>query len=167
MYAFSFGDMMEVEIEKESGKMKTSANHLNDHVLRFRCRLPNGIKDNAFVFGISDFDKQKGRRVDGNDHAYILVKSDRVELALTLAEKALDMWALSCRAIPPPPSRPAPRPTALADFAGEMYGAEYITFKKGDVVLQLLAPIGVDAEDWAYGHAPDGKVGWYPPQYVR
>ena len=166
-YAALYGDAMKIEVEKVTGKLKTSANNLNDHVMRFRCQFPNGVKDVSFVIGISDFDQQKGCRVAGNAHAYIQVKAGRVESALALAESALDMWGRSIRAIPPPPSRPAPRPTALADFAGEVYGAEYITFQQGGVVLPPRAPLGIDALGWAYGQAPDGKIGWYPGRYVR
>ena len=69
MYTHSFGEVMQIEIEQDTAKLKSSANHLNDHILRFRCRLPSGVKDVAFVLGISDFDKAKGYRVEGNAHA--------------------------------------------------------------------------------------------------
>ena len=66
---------------------------------------------------------------------------------------------------PPPPLRPAPRPTALADFDGNEYGPDYLNLAKGDVVVPARVPEGVDAEGWAYGSL-NGKLGWYPESFV-
>ena len=70
--------------------------------------------------------------------------------------------------IPPPPARPTPRPTALADFSGAAYGTadEYLSFRKGDVIWPTREPSGVPPCGWAYGRSPDGARGWYPPNFV-
>ena len=71
---------------------------------------------------------------------------------------------------PPKPRRPCPQPQetvlcALADFDGIPYGKEYLRFFKGDTIVKLLKPGGIDAEGWAYGKA-GGTTGWYPPAYA-
>ena len=67
--------------------------------------------------------------------------------------------------LPPPPRRLVPRPIALADFHGHLYGPGYLNLAKGDVVLPARVPEGVDAEGWAYGSL-DGKLGWYSASFV-
>ena len=57
-------------------------------------------------------------------------------------------------------------PRALADFDGEAYGPEYLTFSQGDAVQLLPLPHGVKDEGWALG-ATDAREGWYPPHYVQ
>ena len=148
--------------EKNCNKLLTSNNHLNDHVLRVRCFTPPHMKDIAFTLGITDFDEAKGRRVNGNAHAYIQSKKDRFAAGKSVAEMALDMWECKsyfknegteqsgCRheetdtTIPPMPSRLCPvtetvSAYTLADFDGTEYGEEYISFEKGVTILMHIA----------------------------
>ena len=107
----------------------------------------------------------------GNAHAYIKSQFDRYDVSQLAAEKALDAWEKSVR--PAMPRRPCPRTEenvstalcALADFDGIYYGKGYLTFLKGDTIVKLLKPGGIDAEGWACGKVNETS-GWFPPAYA-
>ena len=56
---------------------------------------------------------------------------------------------------------------ALAPFAGEDYGDEYLTFGVRDLILPRLTPPGINPDGWGYGlHVASGSYGWYPPHFA-
>jgi hypothetical protein len=64
---------------------------------------------------------------------------------------------------------PAIYHTCLARFDGSEYGAEYLSFKKGDVLERELETVA--SGGWAYGRVvlPGDRrspAGWYPQAYV-
>ena len=107
------------EVDLDYSKLRTSLNHLNDHIIHFRWRLPNNVKDVAFTMGITDYDKDAGQRVPNKVHAYVQAQMDRHTTAIKVAEAALDDWEKSVQVsvhaqaqeqIPPRPTRPCPVP---------------------------------------------------------
>lgn len=71
---------------------------------------------------------------------------------------------------PPPPRRAPPKPmyaVVLSDFNGPDFGAEYLKLSKGDRIVPLKQPSGVDPVGWAYGCLIGTCLeGWYPPSYI-
>ena len=56
--------------------------------------------------------------------------------------------------------------TALADFSGEEYGPQHLTFAKGDVILWSTNRT-VWGYAWSYGlHLKSNKAGWYPDHFM-
>ena len=57
-------------MDKDYGKLKSSSDHLNDHVLHVRYQMPENVKDIKFTIGITDFCNMKSRRVAGNWYVF-------------------------------------------------------------------------------------------------
>ena len=55
----------QIHMDKDYGKLKSSSDHLNDHVLHVRYQMPENVKDIKFTIGITDFCNMKSRRVAG------------------------------------------------------------------------------------------------------
>ena len=89
--------------------------------------------------------------------------------------------------IPPPPTRPVPRPppaahklittqplppplttydlTVLGTFDGDNYGLAYLSLQYGQKLRHLPPP--EDGEGWWYGEVEGSRrCGWFPPTYV-
>ena len=84
-----------------------------------------------------------------------------------VVDQAFKNLMMPTEAPPAPTTLPPPRPVAIADFTGDVYGHEYISFVRGDLILPLRSPCGVGAQGWAYGENARGARGWYPPMYVQ
>ncbi len=147
---------------RDYGKLKTSADHLNDFILHVRV-MKDGLLLMKFSLGITDFDG-KTRRM-GHDHAYVQAKIRFRAAAVALAELALDLWERSSTPVPPP--KPPSLRNALADFDGAAYGDEYLSMKKGDAIRALSPPPGIEPKGWSFGdNVVTGGGGWYPPDFV-
>ena len=168
----------EFEVVRDHGKLHTTENHLNDHVLHIRCTTAQDQKDILFTCGITDYDPKKGKRVPGNAHAYVQTSEARSKISVAVAERSLDLWAASgarrLAALPPKPSRPVPgsdlQSVAVAGFDGATWKKlhplqpddDYLSFAIGDTVI----PLGALSEGWARGSV-GGCTGWYPPSFVQ
>ena len=149
-------------------EQKADGNHLTPWWLYVR------LCDKAPSRSEAQFGETSFAKVNAVPHMWSRAKRDYRGIAHQLLRGFIEQLAAkaTCLAtsrmppLPPPPCRNVPKTIAVASFDGREYGDDYLVLSKGDIVLPLRAPEGVDPEGWAYGFF-DGISGWYPPSFVE
>ena len=123
------------------------------------------------IYAIADDD---GKAVDAGTDLYVTkcplcrqeVRDDEEEFRMADVIGNMQEPAQEIAVVRPYDVIPTDNNVVLADFFGcAILGDEYLDIYKGETVLHIQPPHGVDPAGWQYGMTVHG-AGWFPPSFV-